>query len=397
MSLYFTYIKTLIRSRTLILWTLLFPLVLSILFYFAFGNLLENESFHAIQTGVVINDNLKEEAGFRELLQSLSKDSEEQERVIRLHDYSSEKEAEKALKDGQIEGYYIMKAQEGSFVDLVVSSSGVSQTILNEVAKEYFQGVSSVKHLQEYYLEKFAVQNPAEAGMYAQAAASQYEEVADGDTHFKDISSDRTDFTIIYFYTLIGMLCMYGASFGIYAATETEANLSRRAARVSVSPVRKWKIFLAAVLAGYTMLYLENVLVILFMDRVLGVAFGDQLGMILLLSAAGCFAGVSFGSFVGSCSRKSAEFKEGLSVGLTMALCFLGGMMYQDMRYIIKEHVPVLDWVNPVTMITDGLYSLYCYSDYDLLRNSFFRLIIFGGLFLMAAVFCMRKKKYDSI
>ncbi|MBR2736985.1 MAG: ABC transporter permease [Firmicutes bacterium] len=402
MRLLFIYLKTLLRSRTLIFWTLIFPLVLSVLFHFAFSNLLDSESFHPVAAGVVDHERLQDE-GFSSLLDQLSRKTKDNDQVLELHCFESEKEAEAALAEGKITGVYVLTEDEEHPVELLVNGSGIEQTILKEVADEYFRGASVVGSLYERAASRPEGAAALAAGEEPRLAetgktpAELYAETAASGSHFKDISSDRTDFTIIYFYTLLGMLCMYGATFGIHAATETEANLSKRAARVSASPVRKPAVLSAVTLAGFLVLFIETVIVVFFMDRILGVAFGDQVLYILLLCAAGCFAGVSFGVFIGSSSQKSAEFKDGLSIGLTMALCFLGGMMYQDMRYIIKDHLPVLDLINPITMITDGLYSLYCYSDHDLLWNAFLRLAVFGFIFLGAALFCMRKKKYDSL
>ena len=103
------------------------------------------------------------------------------------------------------------------------------------------------------------------------------------------------------------------------------------------------------------------------------------------------------GMLIGACNRKSENTKTGILISYTMVCSFLAGMMILDMKYIIAKNAPILAKINPVAMITDGLYSLYYY---DTLERYFFNivsLIIFSVVMVLASYYFIRRKKYDSI
>ena len=82
---------------------------------------------------------------------------------------------------------------------------------------------------------------------------------------------------------------------------------------------------------------------------------------------------------------------------ITMACSFLAGMMMVEMKYILAEKAPIIAKINPVTMITDGLYSLYYYDSLDRYFYNIISLIIFSVIMIGASYLFIRRKKYDSI
>ena len=80
-----------------------------------------------------------------------------------------------------------------------------------------------------------------------------------------------------------------------------------------------------------------------------------------------------------------------------MACSFLAGMMLAEMKYIIAKNVPILGKINPVTMITDALYSLYYYSTLDRYWYNIISLAIFTVIMIVISYVFIRRKKYDSI
>ena len=77
--------------------------------------------------------------------------------------------------------------------------------------------------------------------------------------------------------------------------------------------------------------------------------------------------------------------------------CFLSGMMGITMKYVVDTNAPIINKVNPVSMITDGFYSLYYY---DTLERYFFNivsLLIFSIVAIAISYRGLRRQKYDSI
>ncbi len=103
------------------------------------------------------------------------------------------------------------------------------------------------------------------------------------------------------------------------------------------------------------------------------------------------------GTLIGSSIKKSEDFKTGMVTSFTMIFSFLAGMMVLDMKYIVAEKVPILAKINPVSMITDGLYSLYYYDNLNRYIYNVISLLIFSSVMVVVSYMFIRRKKYDSI
>ena len=77
--------------------------------------------------------------------------------------------------------------------------------------------------------------------------------------------------------------------------------------------------------------------------------------------------------------------------------CFFSGMMGITMKYIIDKNLPIINIINPVNMITDGLYSLYYYDTMDRFYLNFVHLLLFSFIMIGFALVELRRQKYDSI
>ena len=80
-----------------------------------------------------------------------------------------------------------------------------------------------------------------------------------------------------------------------------------------------------------------------------------------------------------------------------MVACFLSGMMGITMKYVIDKNVPILNKINPASMITDGFYSLYYYDTLDRFYFNVISLLIFSALMIFISYKGLRRQKYDSI
>ncbi len=67
------------------------------------------------------------------------------------------------------------------------------------------------------------------------------------------------------------------------------------------------------------------------------------------------------------------------------------------MKYIIDKNVPIINKLNPASMITDGLYSLYYYNTLDRYWFNIVSLLIFAFVMIGISMFSLRRQKYDSI
>lgn len=370
-------LKEIIRDKMIIFWTLVFPLALSFFFNLAFSNLYDASMFETIDVAIVQDSNYKEQTSFDTLIKALSSSDD---KLVKIKYVDNEKEARKLLEEDTVKGYY--KAKDGKIVT-TVKSNGVDETILASIVDDYYQTYSTMSNIGSINPELVNEQ-------LIMDIHKKYD-------NYQDNSNEKNDTTVIYFYSLIGMTCLYGGFFGIRAVNRTEANLSTKGARMSIAPVHKFKTFLANLSAGYLVQYIEVLVLCGFMKYALGIDFNDKEPYILLLALVGCLVGVGTGALVSSLSTKPEEKKIDLFVTSTLFLSFLSGMMVVQMKYLVLEYAPIVAMINPVNLITDGLYSLYYYNTYD---QFFLNVAILGFMSILLIAGCylkLRRKRYDSI
>ena len=76
--LFTTRFKCLVHDKVALFWTMLFPLVLATLFFFAFGNMMNSqESIQPIPVAVVQNDAYAQDTIFRQTLDAVSQQGED--------------------------------------------------------------------------------------------------------------------------------------------------------------------------------------------------------------------------------------------------------------------------------------------------------------------------------
>ena len=139
------------------------------------------------------------------------------------------------------------------------------------------------------------------------------------------------------------------------------------------------------------------IILLIYLIYGLGVEFGHQIGYIALLIAIGSFTGISIGNLISCIFKGSENTKTSISTAISMLCSFFAGMMVIDMKYLVLEYCPLLAYMNPVSLITDALYSLYYYTTYDRYFFNLFCLMIIGILFSFISIIYMRRKQYDSI
>lgn len=175
------------------------------------------------------------------------------------------------------------------------------------------------------------------------------------------------------------------------------ANMSSQGKRISISPTSKFKIILGSLLSSYLVQMIGLLLVILYTIFALNVNYGNNLLYVIILSLVGSLAGLSLGLFVSCAFKVREESKLGIMISITMAGCFLAGMMGITLKYIIDTNIPLLNKINPVAMITDGFYSLYYYTTLNRYIFNVVSLLLFSLVFIIVSILFLRRQKYDSI
>ena len=381
-------LKVLFKSKVLIFWTFAFPILMGIFFNLAFSDIENSEKLDVIDIAVVKSDEFDKNIIFKEAFENLS---DGDDKLFDI-DYTNLDKAKQLLEDDKITGYLVFNDD----INIVVSSSGINETILKYVVNEISSNAEMINTLAAN-----DINNEIKKGNYninyEEIYAGAYALVSKDTAKLHNISNKNLSYTMIEYYTLIAMACLYGGILSMYIINYKLANMNSVGKRTAISPVHRGQMLVSSLLASYVVQLIGLAILFVFTISVLNVDYGDNLPMIILLALAGSLAGLSLGVIVATLIKANENAKTGILIAITMLGCFLSGMMGITMKYIVDTNVPLVNMINPASMITDGFYALYYYSTLDRFIFDIVSLLVFSILLIFISYFGLRRQKYDSI
>lgn len=384
-------LKALLRNKMLIFWTFAFPIILGTLFKVAFSNIENSEKLDIINIAIVQNEEFENNEAFKTSFEKLS-DENNEDRLFNTK-YTTKEEAKDLLNKGEIIGYMELKQDKPV---LTFVTNGIDETVFKHVAEEIVQTSDIIKQLSQTQIQK-QIASGNYIINYDEIYNKAIEMAKEDNVELKNISNSNLSYTMIEFYTLIAMTCLYGGMLSMVSINQILANMSNKGKRTAVSPTKKSIIILSSLLASYIVQLIGLAILFLYTLFVLGVDYGSNTGLIILLAIVGSFAGLALGTFVGTIFKASENTKTGILIALTMLGCYLSGMMGITMKYIVDKNVPIVNKINLASMITDGFYSLYYYDRLDRYWFNIASLLIFALILIVISFFSLRRQKYDSI
>lgn len=377
-------LKTLFKNKVLIFWTFAFPIILGTLFNMAFSNIEKSEKLDIIPIAIVRTKQFDDNKIFKETFKTLS-DKNNKERIFSIQ-YVTEVEAKKLLDDDKIKGYLLVEDTK----KIMVNTSGIYQTILKHIVEE----ISQVEEMiQSGIATKMKDSNIDFSILYGEIKSM----LSNSNANIKNISSNHLSYTMIEFYTLIAMTCLYSGILAMVAVNQNLANMSHTGKRISVSPTSKAKIIFTSILASYLVQLIGIILLFTYTIFILKVDYGDHFLFIIPFVLVSLLAGLSLGVMLAVLLKTNDSVKLGILLSITMLGCFLSGMMGITMKYIIDKNIPIINKLNLANMITDGLYSLYYYNSFDRFYMNLFSLLIFSFIMISLSIIGLRRQKYDCI
>lgn len=384
-------LKVLLNSKMLIFWTFAFPLILGTLFKMAFASIEDNEKLDIIDIAIINNEEFRNNEIFKRSFEELSSKNNK-ERLFNTK-YVEKDKALELLDNKKIVGYLELRDNKPI---LIFKNNGINESVFKYVTEEIVETSSMINTISED-----VISNEINNGNYNIDYEKIYLDVASlikkESSNIKNISNNNLSYTMIEFYTLIAMTCLYGGMLSMVSINQCLANMSNKGKRVSVSPTKKRTTILSSLLSSYLVQLIGLLILFLYTIFVLKVDYGDNIFLVVLLSIVGSLAGLSLGTFVGSVFKTNENAKTGILISFTMFGCFLSGMMGITMKYIVDKNIPILNLINPASMITDGLYSLYYYDTLNRYYFNIISLLLFSLILIIISIINLRRQKYDSI
>lgn len=377
MQYFFYQIKRLLRSPTPMFWSVGFPVILGGLFYFMFGNIADVQQFSEVPVGIIVE---KQNDAFLDLMKNV--EVEEDTAMFKVTEYQNTEDAEAALKKEEITGYVIVKGED---FEMVVTESSISSSLIKTFLDQYKQNFALIAEV--------AVNHPQRV---ADVVMNLYEGSGMDIREIPLKGQDKDPYTQ-YFYALLAMACLIASSIGVQNGLSIQADLSSVGARRNVAPTKKMTQVLAdfwATLFIYCILMTGVLAVLVFVYKR---DFGTQTGLVLLATYVGSFVGLAGGTMLAVVIKGSQSAKEGLAVAFFLVSSFLGGLQWVDITYILEQNCPIINRINPATLMVNSYKSLVVFGDVSQYMVNVITLLGIGILFLGISIMKLRRTRYASL
>lgn len=370
-------LKILLKNKSLLFWSFIFPIILGTLFKLAFSNIEKKETLSTFDIAIVENDEFNNNLMYKKTFETLGNPNND-ERLFNIK-YVSIEEAKKLLEESNVVGYLILKDNKPT---IYVNNSGINETVLKVIVERITNKITIYQKLINKDVDINTINSIVNE--------------VENDIKIKDISSNNLSYTNIEYYTLLAMTSLYGGLISMFLSNKHSANISSVGKRTSVSKLSKNKLILSNLLASYLVQVLGLIIVYLYSLFILKVDFGTHNNYIILLLLVGSLCGLSIGTFIAS-FKVSENTKTGILIAFTMISCFFAGMYGITMKYLVDKSLPFINKINPTGLITDGFYSLYYYESYSRYFTDIISLIIISVILVSISLISLRRNKYDSI
>lgn len=398
---FITTLKVLVRDRSVMLWTIAFPLVLTTLFVFMFSNLDETYRLKPIPVVIVADANYLEADNFIEMIEALatadSSADADASPLLAPSFADSQAAALSALETGMYKGYILIDADglptyfmDPRRPDII---GDPSQTILLNILDLYVQNSTLITNLIENQPELLA--DPGFFERLNNVLAD------DGSILTQHISVTRnpTSDALRYYYAVLAFSSIMMSGFALTAIDMVLGNTSPLGARRSIGGQSKLKTLIPTIAAAW-LLGLACVLIgFCYLRFVFNIGFGGKEAFVVLTLAVSVLAATFLGTFLGSLPIVSGA-KSGMIALISCVLSLFAGLygpFSQDLGDLVAHNYPLASGANPVRQVADALFSLYYYDGYAQLAAHLVNLLVISGVLFIISVFMLRRQRYASL
>ena len=379
LTVFLYQVLRLLRDRVLLVWTLGFPVVLSLIFMAMFSNLDKVYEATPMSFGVVQDEAYRTAPGLDAVVERISADDADHHLITKVT-HSTVAQAEAAAKRGETNGYL---AVEGSDPVLHVTQQGneaETTRVLRVVMDSYTQRRAEYVAL-------------AKAGAAPEKLAAL--ETDQAFTRSISVTPSPVKPQTHYYFALLAFACGMGTTVAMVAVKGIMA-VSPVGARQTLAGLARWKVLTATLAASWVCVFVCLLVAFAFMASVVGVDFGPH--VLLCLVAIGVCSLMA--SAVGAALGTLARLEIGMISGFTSLLSLLTGLYgpaSQSLASSIEQHAPLLAQANPLWQTARCFYGLLYYDSLEPFARSCAVLLGMTCLFLTIALIRARRMTHEHL
>ena len=379
LTVFLYQVLRLLRDRVLLVWTLGFPIVLSLIFMAMFSNLEKAFEATPMSFGVVQDEAYRTAPGLDAVVERISSDDADPHLLTKVT-HSTVAQAETAAKRGETNGY--LAVDGGQLVLHVTQQGNEAETtrVLRVVMDSYTQRQAEYEAL-------------AKAGAAPEKLAAL--ETDQSFTHSISVTPSPVKPETHYYFALLAFACGMGTTVAMVAVKGIMA-VSPVGARQTLAGLPRWKVLTATLAASWVCVFACLLIAFAFMASVVGVDFGPHVLLCLMAIGVCSLMASAAGAALGTLGRLETGIVSGFPALLSL---FTGmyGPASQSLASSIEEHAPLLAQANPLWQTARCFYGLLYYDSLAPFARSCAVLLGMTCLFLSIALIRARRMTHEHL
>ena len=376
----FSYqVLRLLRDRVLLVWTLGFPIAMSLMFMAMFANLDKDFEATPISFGVVQDEAYRVAPGLDAVVEQISADDADP-RLITKVTHSTASEAQAAAKRGDTNGYLAVK--DGDPVLHVTQEGNEAETtrVLRVVMDSYTQRQAELK-------------TAIEAGDPPEQMASL--QVDHSFTHSISVTPSPVKPATRYYFALLAFASGMGMTVTMTAVQSIMAT-SPLGARRTLAGLPRWKVLTSTLAASWVCVLACLLIAFAFIATVVGVDFGPHVLLCLVAVGMASLMSSAAGAALGAFSKMGVGMVSAISCFLSLFTGFYGPSA-QSLANAVELHTPLLVQANPLWQAARCFYGLLYYDSLVPFARGCSVLLGMTCLFLTIALIRARRMNHEHL
>ena len=376
----FSYqVLRLLRDRVLLVWTLGFPIAMSLMFMAMFANLDKDFEATPISFGVVQDEAYRVAPGLDAVVEQISADDADP-RLITKVTHSTASEAQAAAKRGDTNGYLAVKDGDPVLHVTQEGNEAEATRVLRVVMDSYTQRQAELK-------------TAIEAGVPPEQMASL--QVDHSFTHSISVTPSPVKPATRYYFALLAFASGMGMTVTMTAVQSIMAT-SPLGARRTLAGLPRWKVLTSTLAASWVCVLACLLIAFAFIATVVGVDFGPHVLLCLVAVGMASLMSSAAGAALGAFSKMGVGMVSAISCFLSLFTGFYGPSA-QSLANAVELHAPLLVQANPLWQATRCFYGLLYYDSLAPFARSCAVLLVMTCLFLTIALIRARRMNHEHL
>lgn len=391
----FSYqLRALVRDRSMLVWTLMFPLILATVFMAMFQRI-DNAELTPMPLGVVTDQAYSDAPGLSDLMTGISAPDAEHRLAI-VTEYSSQEAAQAAADKGTIQGYIVVTDRTP---DLRLTGEGAAAetSVVLRWAMDSYARTAAMGESIAIDTAKGAT-SPEDA----QARLAPVLQILDKPGHGQELTSEvqvtpsSGSSTARYYFALLAFAAASGMVMAMVSVRSVVAGSSPTGTRRTMAAIPRWRILAGVMAAVWVALTACLTIGFLYMRWVCKVNFGVHWQWSFLAVAVTALLFSAAGAVLGTVPRLSTGIVTALSTILSL-FTGLYGRPSQTLADKVETAVPWLAHANPLWQSTRAFYSLLYYDTLSAFATAIGIMLAMTAVLATLATIRMRRMSHAHL